>query len=124
MFRGWSHTRTLPCIHFIQLSYSYNLYRCDISHDPKQWTAAKFFKALFDDIFPVNCCLEQCEKLDRFYQNNKTVKTYAAKSVELFMSIGFSDNYEHIWKLWKGSHHDTVDILTIHILVMHKSCDA
>jgi len=33
---------------------AYTFYTHDVSHDPKCWTTAKFFKALFDDVFPVN----------------------------------------------------------------------
>ena len=84
----------------------YTFYTRDVSRDPKRWTAAKFFKALFDDIFPVNFCLKQREKLDKFYQNNKTVKTYVAELAELFTSIGFSDNRERVHKLWKGLRRD------------------
>jgi len=81
---------------------AYTFYTRDVSHDPKRWTTTKFFKALFDDVFPVNFCLKQREKLDKFYQNNKTVKTYVAELAELFMSISFSDKGEHVHKLWKG----------------------
>ena len=84
----------------------YTFYTRDIACDPKQWTAAKFLKALFDNVFPVNFRLKQHEKLDKFYQNNKTVKTYVAKLAELFMSIGFLDDHERVHKLWKGLHCD------------------
>ena len=85
---------------------AYTFYTRDISCDPEQWTAARFFKALFDDVFPVNFRLKQREKLDWFYQNNKTVKTYVAELAELFTSIGSSDDCERIHKLWKGLRRD------------------
>jgi hypothetical protein len=65
-----------------------------------------FFKALFDHVFPVNFRLKQHKKLDKFYQNSKTVKTYIAELAELFTSIGFSDNRKRVHKLWKGLRHD------------------
>ena len=85
---------------------AYTFYTRDVSRDPKRWNTAKFFKALFDDVFPVNFRLNQCKKLDKFYQNNKTVKTYMAELAELFTSIGFSDKRECVHKLWKGLRRD------------------
>ncbi|RXW16452.1 hypothetical protein EST38_g9404 [Candolleomyces aberdarensis] len=81
---------------------AYTFYTREVSFSKKKWELKKFFRELFNYCFPVDFRMRQRKKLNRCFQNDKSVKEYASELNELFVTIGFSDKREPVHKPWTG----------------------
>ncbi|EPQ49925.1 hypothetical protein GLOTRDRAFT_134456 [Gloeophyllum trabeum ATCC 11539] len=75
----------------------YNIVSADGARDLE-----KFLKGLFDYCFPVNFRDQLRAKLNRCYQDNRTVKEYIFELTELINMVGTYSKRERVVKLWKG----------------------
>ncbi|EPQ58519.1 hypothetical protein GLOTRDRAFT_91909 [Gloeophyllum trabeum ATCC 11539] len=62
----------------------------------------EFLKGLFDYCFPINFRDQLPTKLNRCYQDNRSVKEYIFELTELLSMIGTYSRQEKVVKLWKG----------------------
>jgi len=93
--------------HAFALSYfldgkAYDFYIQKVSRNEEEWTLDEFYTELFNFCFPLNYRMQMCKKLDRAYQNDKSVSEYAHELEELFNMIGSIDEREQVVKFWKG----------------------
>ncbi|PPQ86310.1 hypothetical protein CVT26_005641, partial [Gymnopilus dilepis] len=68
----------------------------------KKWSTKDFYKELFDFCFPADFRLRQRAKLERFRQNQKRVRDYAAELAMIFRTVGSTSEQEKVDHLWKG----------------------
>ena len=81
---------------------AYDFYIQKVSRDEENWTLDEFYTELFNFCFPLNYRMQMRKKLDRAYQNEKSVSEYAHELEELFNMIGSIDEREQVVKFWKG----------------------
>ncbi|KAG2738296.1 hypothetical protein P692DRAFT_201666445, partial [Suillus brevipes Sb2] len=74
----------------------------EVSGDPYRWRLREFFMELFNYCFPVNFRMEQRAKLNKCYQNNKTVREYIYELSELWNMIGDVEDRQKVTRLWTG----------------------
>jgi hypothetical protein len=81
---------------------AYDFYIQKVSRNEEDWTLDEFYTELFNFCFPLNYRMQMRKKLDRAYQNEKSVSEYAHELEELFNMIGSIDEREQVVKFWKG----------------------
>ncbi|KAJ3514734.1 hypothetical protein NLJ89_g2201 [Agrocybe chaxingu] len=81
---------------------AYEFYIQKVSINEEEWTLNEFFTQLFDYCFPLTFRMEMRRKLQRCYQNDRTVTAYVHELEELFNMIGTIDHRERVIKLWNG----------------------
>jgi len=81
---------------------AYDFYIQKVSRNEEDWTLNEFYTELFNFCFPLNYRMQMRKKLDRAYQNEKSVSEYAHELEELFNMIGSIDEREQVVKFWKG----------------------
>ncbi|KAJ7331563.1 hypothetical protein DFH08DRAFT_966547 [Mycena albidolilacea] len=62
----------------------------------------KFFIELFDFIFPPDFRNMQRKKLNRCYQNEKSVTAHVAEFIQIYSTIGLNDDQEKVVKIWNS----------------------
>ncbi|KAG1796007.1 uncharacterized protein HD556DRAFT_1307223 [Suillus plorans] len=75
-------------------------YTREVSGDPYRWRLRRFFTELFNHCFPIDFRMKQREKLNRCYQNGKTVREYIYELSELWNMIGDVAERQRT-ELWK-----------------------
>jgi hypothetical protein len=94
-------TRTRdPC--GLPVPVQFPIYVRKVSGDPYRWRLKEFFTELFNYCFPINFRMKQREKLNRCYQNDKTVREYIYELSELWNTIGDVDERQKVSFLWTG----------------------
>jgi hypothetical protein len=73
----------------------------------------KFFKGLFDFCFPIDFKSQLPRKLDRCYQNERSVDDYIYELKELHMMLSVTSSRQCVLNLWKGFHSDTTEALWV-----------
>jgi hypothetical protein len=81
---------------------AYDFYIQKVSRNEEDWSLDEFYTELFNFCFPLNYRMQMRKKLDRAYQNEKSVSEYAHELEELFNMIGSIDEREQVVKFWKG----------------------
>ncbi|KAG6864888.1 hypothetical protein C0993_008454 [Termitomyces sp. T159_Od127] len=81
---------------------AYTFYMRCVSLDPERWSLEKFFVELFNYCFPIDFRNQQREKLNSFYQGQKSVREYVADLDELFTIICTDSIRAHVVKLFNG----------------------
>ncbi|KAF9023657.1 hypothetical protein BDZ89DRAFT_907906, partial [Hymenopellis radicata] len=81
---------------------AHDFYMSSVSDDPKAWRLKQFFIELYNYCFPLTFRLDQRRKLERTFQDNKTVRQYTGELRELFNTVGLMDEREKVHKLWSG----------------------
>jgi hypothetical protein len=81
---------------------AYDFYVQKVARNEEDWTLEEFYTELFNFCFPLNYRMQMRRKLDRAYQNEKSVSEYAHELEELFNMIGSIDEREQVVKFWKG----------------------
>ncbi|KAG6913321.1 hypothetical protein DXG01_007762, partial [Tephrocybe rancida] len=81
---------------------AWTFYARQVSRHPSEWTLEQFFRALFNECFPMNFRDRQRTKLREFTQGKLTVRSYIAELVELFTIVGSQSKRERIVKMFKG----------------------
>ncbi|KAF9470430.1 hypothetical protein BDN70DRAFT_821386, partial [Pholiota conissans] len=82
-----------PAYDYFTQKFALNFDKCTLS---------EFFDGLFNYCFPVNYRLEQRNKLERAFQNDKSVSAYVHELEELFNLIGITNERDKVIKLWTG----------------------
>ncbi|KIK43567.1 hypothetical protein CY34DRAFT_23515 [Suillus luteus UH-Slu-Lm8-n1] len=77
-------------------------YTREVSGDPYRWRLRKFFTELFNHCFPIDFRMRQREKLNRCYQNEKSVREYIYELSELWNMIGDVPERQKVTRLWTG----------------------
>ncbi|KAG2098402.1 uncharacterized protein F5147DRAFT_815844 [Suillus discolor] len=77
-------------------------YTREVSGDPYRWRLRRFFTELFNHCFPIDFRMKQREKLNRSYQNEKTVREYIYELSELWNMIGDVAERQQVTHLWTG----------------------
>jgi len=77
-------------------------YTREVSGDPYRWRLKGFFTELFNYCFPINFRMKQREKLNRCYQNDKSVREYIYELSELWNMIGDVGERQKVTRLWTG----------------------
>ena len=93
--------------HIFRLSYylhstAYDFYLQCVEMNEEDWTLDDFFTELFNYCFPSDYQMKLRERLERTYQNDKTVIHYAHEIQELFNIIGNVHQGDKVLKLWRG----------------------
>jgi hypothetical protein len=71
--------------------------------DEESYDLRKFFIGLFDFIFPPDFRISQRRKLNRCYQNEKSVSAHVAEFMAIYSTIGLPQNdQERVIKLWSS----------------------
>ncbi|KAF9257610.1 hypothetical protein L218DRAFT_807571, partial [Marasmius fiardii PR-910] len=73
-----------------------------VANNHKHWKLLEFVKALFNFCFPLNYRSQQRKKLQRCYQNTRSVLEYTYELEMLFNLVGSSSKRKHVIKLWDG----------------------
>ncbi|KAF9473461.1 hypothetical protein BDN70DRAFT_817190, partial [Pholiota conissans] len=81
-------------------AYDYFTHKVALNFD--QFTLSEFFDGLFNYCFPVNYRSEQRDKLERAFQDDKSVSAYVHELEELFNFIGITNERDKVIKLWHG----------------------
>ncbi|KAG1793840.1 uncharacterized protein HD556DRAFT_1476184 [Suillus plorans] len=74
----------------------------EVSGDPYRWRLREFFTKLFNYCFPVNFRMEQRAKLNKCYQNTKSVREYVYELSELWNMIGDVEERQKVSRFWTG----------------------
>ncbi|KIM36975.1 hypothetical protein M413DRAFT_77523, partial [Hebeloma cylindrosporum] len=82
---------------------AYDFYVQKVSRNEEDWTLNEFYTELFNFCFPINYRMQLRKKLDRTFQNEKSMSDYSHELEELFNMIGSIDEREQVVKFWKGS---------------------
>ena len=93
--------------YIFKLSYflkgtAYDFYLQRVKMNEEHWKLNEFYRELFNFCFPFDYRMKLREKLDRTYQNDKSVIHYAHGIQELFNMIGNIREEDKVLKLWKG----------------------
>ena len=67
-----------------------------------EWSLKNFFEGLFNYCFPLNYWMLQWKRLDKCFQDEKSVSEYVYELEELFNMIGMMNDHEKVIKLWDG----------------------
>ncbi|KAG6875801.1 hypothetical protein C0993_007390, partial [Termitomyces sp. T159_Od127] len=81
---------------------AYTFYTRCVSLDPERWSLRKFFVELFNYCFPIDFRNQQREKLNSFYQGQKSVREYVADLDKLFTIVGADSARARVVKLFNG----------------------
>jgi len=81
---------------------AYNFYVQKVSLNEAKWSLSDFYTGLFNFSFPINYRMQMRKKLDKYYQNDKTVMEYVHGLEEFFNMIGSVTKRERVLKFWKG----------------------
>ncbi|KIK51076.1 hypothetical protein GYMLUDRAFT_181906, partial [Collybiopsis luxurians FD-317 M1] len=81
---------------------AYQFYLTTVADDPFSWKIHKFFTELYNYCFPVTYRLDQRRKLNRCFQNKKSVREHLAQLNDLFNTVGIIDEREKAHKLWSS----------------------
>ncbi|PPR02115.1 hypothetical protein CVT26_008845, partial [Gymnopilus dilepis] len=87
--------------HFLK-DKAYQFYIQVVTINEEDWTLDQFFTELFNYCFPVDYRMKMRRKLNKTFQNEKTVHAYAYELEELFNMIGVVDERAKVIKLWEG----------------------
>jgi hypothetical protein len=80
----------------------HEFYTREVSGDPYRWRLRRFFTELFNHCFPIDFWMKQRDKLNRCYQNSKTVREYIYELSELWNMIGDVAERQRVMRLWMG----------------------
>jgi len=81
---------------------AYDFYVQKVSLNEAKWSLSDFYTGLFNFSFPINYRMQMRKKLDKYYQNDKTVMEYVHGLEEFFNMIGSVTKRERVLKFWKG----------------------
>ncbi|KJA14733.1 hypothetical protein HYPSUDRAFT_150014, partial [Hypholoma sublateritium FD-334 SS-4] len=81
---------------------AYDFFMQKVSSNFEDWTLHRFFEELFNYCFPISFRSEQRKKLNRTFQNDRSVPAYVHELEELFNLIGMVDERDQVIKLWNG----------------------
>ena len=81
---------------------AYDFYIQKVSTNYHEWSLKDFFEGLFNYCFPLNYRMLQRKKLDKCFQDEKSVSEYVYELEELFNMIGMINDREKVIKLWDG----------------------
>ena len=95
------HKRVFILVHYLK-GRAREFYTREVSGDPYRWRLKDFFTELFNYCFPINFRMKQREKLNRCYQNDKTVHEYIYELSELWNMIGNIGERQKVTCLWTG----------------------
>jgi len=84
---------------------AYDFYVQKVSLNEAQWSITDFYTGLFNFCFPINYRMQMRKKLNKYYQNDKTILEYVHGLEELFNIIGSVTKREMVLKFWNGSRH-------------------
>jgi hypothetical protein len=94
--------RKVSVISNFLIGKAYTFYTREVSIRTRRWSLKQFFSELFNYCFPVNFRTIQQQKLEQIKQGDHSVKEYASKLNELFLTIGYTNRHEKANKLWYG----------------------
>ena len=77
-----------------------DFYNQVVVRDEDSYTLETFFKELFDFCFPQDFRNKQRKRLNRCYQNGKSVAEHVAEFAQIYDTIGALEGQEKIVKLW------------------------
>ncbi|KAF8223626.1 hypothetical protein L208DRAFT_1315883 [Tricholoma matsutake] len=80
-------------------AYDFYTQRCQSVYD---WDLKRFFEELFNYCFPINYRMKQRERLQRCFQNSRTISEIIYELEEIINMIGLIDERKKIIKLWDG----------------------
>ncbi|GBE85305.1 Retrovirus-related Pol polyprotein from transposon 17.6 [Sparassis crispa] len=86
--------------HFLTKT-AYKFYVTTVSKRPKEWSAKKIFKGLFNYCFPVDFRVQMREQL-RHSQGERSVRDYIHDLENMFKMVGTANEREQVDKLWFG----------------------
>ncbi|KAF8876985.1 hypothetical protein CPB84DRAFT_1966474 [Gymnopilus junonius] len=87
--------------HFLK-DNAYTFYTQKVAINEEKWSLDQFFSELFNFCFPINYRMQVRKKLEKAYQNDKTVTGYAYSLQEMFNMLGSIPEREKVIKLWNG----------------------
>ncbi|KAJ6524992.1 hypothetical protein B0H19DRAFT_971603, partial [Mycena capillaripes] len=70
--------------------------------DEESFDLQKFFVGLFDFIFPPDFRNTQRKRLNRCFQNDKTVAAHIAEFTQIYSTIGLKHDQERVVKVWNS----------------------
>jgi hypothetical protein len=70
--------------------------------EEENYDLEKFFIGLFDFIFPPDFRNTQRKKLNRCFQNEKTVTAHVAEFAQIYSTIGLKHDQEKVVKVWNS----------------------
>jgi hypothetical protein len=73
-----------------------DFYEREVAKDESQWSLEQFFWGLFEYCFPVNFRSKQRDKLNRCFQNSKSISEHTAEWLQIYNMIGSEDNQEKV----------------------------
>lgn len=81
---------------------AYNFYNLKVTVNEKDWTLSQFLTELFNFCFPVDYCIQIRKKLNKLYQNDKSVNAFIYEVEQLYGMIRSTNKQEKVIKLWYG----------------------
>lgn len=95
---------------------AYDFYIQKVSRNEAKWTLERFYSELYNFCFPINFTIQLHKKLQKLYQNDKSVSEYAHELEELFVMIGTISKRERVIKFWNGARASIQQGLWLHRL--------
>ena len=95
---------------------AYDFYIQKVSRNESKWTLEKFYAELYNFCFPINFTIQLHKKLQKLYQNDKSVSEYSHELEELFVMIGTISKRERVIKFWNGARPSIQQGLWLHRL--------
>ncbi|KAF8231486.1 hypothetical protein L208DRAFT_1276914, partial [Tricholoma matsutake] len=77
----------------------YDFYTQNVAMSVYDWDLKQFFEELFNYCFPINYQMKQQERLQRCFQNSRTISEFIYELEENINMIGLIDEREKIIKL-------------------------
>ncbi|KAJ7450504.1 hypothetical protein B0H11DRAFT_2331061, partial [Mycena galericulata] len=79
-----------------------DFYNRKVVKNEDEWILQDFFWGLFNYCFPLDYRIQQRDRLNNCYQNEKPVVEHIAELEELYNMIGIVDNQEKVVTLWRS----------------------
>jgi hypothetical protein len=76
----------------------------------ESFTLQKFFVELFDFIFPPDFRNSQRKRLNRCFQNEKSVTAHVAEFSQIYNTIGLGNDQEKVVKIWNSFRSDIANV--------------
>jgi hypothetical protein len=90
-----------------------DFYEREVAKDESNWTLESFFWGLFEYCFPVDFRSKQRDKLNRCFQNQKSISEHTAEWEQILNMIGLEDNQEKVAKYWRSLAHEAKGAKTL-----------
>jgi hypothetical protein len=83
-----------------------NFHEREVAGNESKWTLEDFFWGLFEYCFPVDFRSRQRDKLNRCFQNQKSISEHTAEWLQIYNMIGLEDNQEKVAKFRRSLNAD------------------